>query len=33
MADRPEALIDAVADFVQRRETFVVGRQSGLINP
>ena len=33
MADRPEALTDAVADFVERRETFIVGRGSGLINP
>ena len=33
MADRPEALMDAVADFVERRETFIVGRGSGLINP
>ena len=33
MADRPEALIDLVADFTERRETFVVGRQSSVINP
>ena len=33
MADRPEALTDVVADFVERRETFIVGRGSGLINP
>ena len=33
MADRPEALTGAVADFVERRETFIVGRGSGLINP
>ncbi len=31
-AERPEALINAVADFVERRETFVVGRQSSMIN-
>ncbi|PKB78217.1 MAG: hypothetical protein BZY88_19500 [SAR202 cluster bacterium Io17-Chloro-G9] len=33
VAERPEALIDAVSDFVERRETFVVGRQSSIINP
>ena len=33
LADRPEALISAVIDFVERRETFIVGRESGLINP
>ena len=33
LADRPEALIGAVADFIERRETFIVGRESGLINP
>ena len=32
-AERPEALINAVSDFVERRETFIVGRQSGIINP
>ena len=29
-AERPEALIDAVADFVERRGTFVVARQSSM---
>jgi pimeloyl-ACP methyl ester carboxylesterase len=32
-ADRPEALINAVADYVERRETFIVGRQNSMINP
>ena len=33
VADRPEALTSLVSDFVERRETFIVGRESGLINP
>ena len=33
LCDRPEAVISAVADFVERRETFIVGRESGIINP
>ena len=33
IAERPEALIDAVSDYVERRETFVVGRGSSIINP
>ena len=33
LAERPEALISTVVDYVERRETFVVSRQSGLINP
>ncbi len=32
-AERPEALINVVSDYVERRETFIVGRQSGIINP
>ena len=32
-AERPKALINVVADFVERRETFVVARQSSMINP
>ena len=32
-AERPEALINAVSDYVAQRETFIVGRQSGVINP
>jgi pimeloyl-ACP methyl ester carboxylesterase len=32
-AERPEALINAVLDYVAQRETFIVGRQSGMINP
>ena len=33
VAERPEALINTVVDYVERRETFVVSRQSGIINP
>ena len=33
VADRPEALTSTVMDFVERRDTFVVGRQSSEINP
>jgi pimeloyl-ACP methyl ester carboxylesterase len=33
VAERPEALINAVADYVERRETFIVGRQNSMINP
>lgn len=33
VAERPEALIDAVADYVERRETFIVGKGGGVINP
>ena len=33
VADRPEALIDAVTDYVERRETFIVSRQRQIINP
>jgi pimeloyl-ACP methyl ester carboxylesterase len=32
-AERPEALINAVSDYVALRETFIVGRQTGIINP
>ena len=32
-AERPEALINAVSDYVENRETFIVGRQSSVINP
>ena len=32
-AERPEALINAVADYVEHRETFIVGRQTGMVNP
>ena len=33
VAERPEALINAVSDYVERRETFIVGRRSSIINP
>ena len=32
-AERPEALTSLVADFIQRRETFIVEAGSGIINP
>lgn len=32
-ADRPGALTNLVSDFVERRETFIVGRESTVINP
>jgi pimeloyl-ACP methyl ester carboxylesterase len=32
-AERPEALVHAVTDYVELQETFIVGRQSGIINP
>ena len=31
--ERPEALLNVVSAYVKRRETFIVGRQSGIINP
>ena len=33
LAERPEALINAVSDYVERREAFIVGSQTGVINP
>ena len=33
VAERPEALINLVSDDVERRETFIVGRRTGIINP
>lgn len=32
-ADRPEALVDLAADFLERREAFVVENRSHIINP
>jgi pimeloyl-ACP methyl ester carboxylesterase len=32
-ADRPEAFVEIVTDFLQRREAFVLNNESGLINP
>jgi hypothetical protein len=32
-ADRPEAFVSVVSDFLQRHEAFLVNRQSGLIHP
>jgi hypothetical protein len=32
-AERPEALVNAVSDYVELREAFIVGRQTGIINP
>lgn len=31
--DRPDALANVVADFMERRETFIVENRSSLINP
>lgn len=31
--DRPDALVNVVTDFVERRETFIVENRSSLINP
>ena len=33
IGDRPEALLNSVADYAEQWETFIVGRQTGLINP
>ena len=33
VAERPEALCGLVCDFVERRETFIVERRTGIINP
>ncbi|MDA0263241.1 MAG: alpha/beta hydrolase [Chloroflexi bacterium] len=33
IADRPEALVNAVDDYAQQWETYIVGRRTGLINP
>ena len=33
VAERPEALCGLVSDFVERRETFIVERGTGMINP
>jgi pimeloyl-ACP methyl ester carboxylesterase len=32
-AERPEALFTAVRDFLEHRETFIVGRKNTIINP
>ena len=32
-ADRPDALVNVVMDFLERRETFIVENRSSLINP
>ncbi len=33
IGERPEALLNAVTDFAEQWQTFIVGRQSGIINP
>ena len=33
VGDRPEALVNSVVDYSEHWETFIVGHQSGLINP
>ena len=32
-ADRPQALINLVSDYLERRETFIVQNRTGVINP
>ena len=32
-AERPQALLNLVADYLERRETFIVQNRSGLISP
>ena len=32
-ADRPQALVNLVSDYLERRETFIVQNRSGVINP
>ncbi len=32
-AERPQSVADVVSDFIENRETFVVNRQSSVINP
>ena len=31
--DRPQALVNLVSDYLERRETFIVQNRSGVINP
>lgn len=33
MAQRPQALLNLAADFLERRETFIVAKHSRIINP
>ena len=33
VADRPQALINLVSDYLERRETFIVQNRSSVINP
>jgi pimeloyl-ACP methyl ester carboxylesterase len=33
VAERPDALIDVVSDYVERQETFIVSKVEGVINP
>ena len=33
IGDRPEALLNAVIDYAEHWETFIIGHQTGLINP
>ena len=33
IGERPEALLNTVVDYAEHWETFIVGRQTGLINP
>ncbi len=33
VGDRPEAMVNSVVDYAEHWETFIVGHQSGVINP
>ena len=33
IGERPEALLNLVADYAEQWETFIIGRQTGVINP
>jgi 3-oxoadipate enol-lactonase len=33
IGDRPEALVNAIIDYAEHWETFIIGRHTGLINP
>ena len=33
VGDRPEALVNMIVDYAEQWETFIIGHQSGVINP
>ena len=33
VGDRPEALVNTIVDYAEQWETFIIGHQSGVINP